>query len=122
MLASGGLFLHFPASKYHMWQRGIEPYTGLIPQEVNEFIMAVDLSGLPCMGHFDTVGKPATQAQRWKRWEREFKLYVAAAGDTDNRRQLYSSIWQGKVSGKSLPHLVKKRGEMIVTSTKQYSS
>ena len=77
----------FPAPKYHIWRRGIEPFTGLIPQEVIDFIMAVALSGLPCMGHFDTVGEPATLAQRWKRWEREFKLYVAAAGVTDDTQK-----------------------------------
>lgn len=48
-------------------------------EEVNSN-MAVALSGLPCLGHFDAVGEPATLAQRWTTWEGEFRLYVAASG------------------------------------------
>ncbi|KAK3731133.1 hypothetical protein QZH41_006402 [Actinostola sp. cb2023] len=45
--------------------------------------MAVSLSGLTGLKEFDTVGEPATLAQRWKKWKEEFELYVAASGVTD---------------------------------------
>ena len=49
--------------------------------------MAVALSGLPCIAPFDAVGEPATLEQRWRTWESEFKLYVAAAGVTEGSKK-----------------------------------
>ena len=49
--------------------------------------MAVCLSGLPGQPAFDTVGEPATLAQRWKTWKVEFELYVVASGVTDPTQQ-----------------------------------
>ena len=45
--------------------------------------MAVPLSGIPGVSHFDTVGELATLAPCWSRWLQEFKLYVTAAGVAD---------------------------------------
>ena len=41
------------------------------------------LSGLPGLPAFDTVGEPATLAQRWTTWKAEFELYVTASGLSD---------------------------------------
>ena len=45
--------------------------------------MAVCLTGLTGLKAFDAVGKPATLAQRWKKWKQEFELYVVASGVSD---------------------------------------
>ena len=42
--------------------------------------MAVSLSGLPGILHFDVVGEAATLAQRRQKWRDEFELFVTASG------------------------------------------
>ena len=55
--------------------------------------MAVALSGLPCVKNFDTIGEPATLAQRWKRWKEEFSLFMLASGVTqETQKGLYYYI------------------------------
>ena len=49
--------------------------------------MAVCLTGLTGIKAFDTVGEPATLAQRWKTWKSEFELYVVASGVSDNTQK-----------------------------------
>ena len=54
--------------------------------------MAVCLAVLTGLKAFDTVGEPATLAQRWKTWRSrdDFELYVVASGvsDTTQKRAL----------------------------------
>ena len=45
--------------------------------------MAVCSSELPGLPAFDTLGEPATLAQRWLTWKDEFELYVTTSGLSD---------------------------------------
>jgi hypothetical protein len=45
--------------------------------------MSVCLSGLPDLPVFDAASEPATLAQRWLTWKKEFELYVTASGISD---------------------------------------
>ena len=43
-------------------------------------VCSIELPGLPS---FDTLGEPATLAQRWLTWKDEFELCVTASGISD---------------------------------------